>query len=123
VPFSLRRLRRILLAFDCWEDSSRGKGSHTMFFREIGNSTFSYPIPKGKKKGDEIKDCYVKGVRKKFKIVACGWSDRRRVFWPWLDWRRSDSDVLAATSLFADKIARHPGLIIRDAVRPQAGIQ
>jgi hypothetical protein len=39
-----------------------------MFFREIDDSTFSYPVPKEKKK-DEVKDCYVRGVRKKFKLT------------------------------------------------------
>jgi hypothetical protein len=40
-----------------------------MFFRELPDGTYSYPIPKDKKKKDEIKDCYVKGVRKKFKLL------------------------------------------------------
>jgi hypothetical protein len=39
-----------------------------MFFPRIADSTFSYPVPKEKKK-DEVKDCYVKGVRKKFKLT------------------------------------------------------
>ena len=37
-----------------------------MFFRSIDGSTFSYPIPTHK---SEINDCYVRGVRKKFKLT------------------------------------------------------
>ena len=40
-----------------------------MFFRTIGSSTFSYPIPKNHKKKDEVLDCYVKGVRTKLKLT------------------------------------------------------
>jgi hypothetical protein len=69
VPFSLRKLRRILGSYDCWEEPHRGKGSHTLFKRNIGGNVFSYPIPKGKKKEDEILDCYVKECRKHFKLA------------------------------------------------------
>lgn len=68
MPFSLRKLRRILTSYECWEETGRGKGSHTLFKRNIGGNVFSYPIPLGKKK-DEIKDCYVKGIRKKFRLT------------------------------------------------------
>jgi hypothetical protein len=67
VPYPLKKLRRILNSFDAWEDESRGRGSHTMFFRSIDGSTFSYPIPTHK---SEINDSYVKGIRKKFKLTA-----------------------------------------------------
>ncbi|MGE3243874.1 MAG: hypothetical protein AB7G28_03290 [Pirellulales bacterium] len=67
MPYSLRKLRRILSHYDCWEETARGKGSHTMFKRNINGNIFSYPIPKQKKE-DEILDCYVAGVRKKFKL-------------------------------------------------------
>lgn len=69
MPFSLRKLRRILATYDCWEEPDRGKGSHTMFFRIIDGNTFSYPVTKGKKKEDEILDCYVAGCRKAFKLT------------------------------------------------------
>jgi hypothetical protein len=68
VPYSLRKLRRILAHYGCWEDTARGKGSHTMFLRKMDKGVFSYPIPKQKKE-DEILDCYVSGVRKKFKLA------------------------------------------------------
>ena len=67
MPYTLRKLRRILAHYNCWEETARGKGSHTLFMREIDGSVFSYPIPKQKKE-DEILDCYVSGVRKKFKL-------------------------------------------------------
>ena len=34
-PLKLHDLRRILGNFDVIEDASRGKGSHTMFFRRL----------------------------------------------------------------------------------------
>lgn len=40
-----------------------------MFFRKIDGDTFSYPVPKGKKKEDEILDCYVSNCRKAFKLT------------------------------------------------------
>jgi len=62
----MKKLRKALLSCDdCWEEKSRGNGSHTMFFRKVGGSTFSYPIPKGK----DVMKCYVKGVRKKLKLT------------------------------------------------------
>jgi hypothetical protein len=67
VPYQLRKLRKILKSFGAWEDESRGRGSHTMFFRNIDGSVYSYPVPTHK---PEINDCYVKGVRKKFKLTA-----------------------------------------------------
>lgn len=74
MPFPLKKLRRILKAYDAWEDSTRGKGSHTMFFRRVGGSVFSYPIPTHR---PEVNDSYVKGVRKKFKLtLADGVSDQ-----------------------------------------------
>jgi hypothetical protein len=68
VPYSLRKLRRILFHYGCWEEVARGKGNHTLFKRDIDGSVFSYPIPKQKKE-DEILDCYVRGVRKRFKLT------------------------------------------------------
>lgn len=62
----LRDLRRILRSFDCWEETSRGKGGHTMFFRMIDGRKFSYPIP-GR---DDVLACYVRGARRKFRLTA-----------------------------------------------------
>ena len=73
MPFPLKKLRRILKSYDAWEDSSRGKGSHTMFFRRVDGSLYSYPIPTHR---PEINDSYVRGVRKRFKLTpADGVSD------------------------------------------------
>jgi hypothetical protein len=73
VPFPLKKLRRILKAYDAWEDASRGKGSHTMFFRRVEGAVFSYPIPTHR---SDVNDSYVKGVRKRLKLTpADGVSD------------------------------------------------
>jgi len=61
----LRELRAILASFGVSEDPTRGKGGHTLFYKEIDGQTFSYPVP-----GDrEVLDCYVSGCRKKFKLT------------------------------------------------------
>jgi hypothetical protein len=65
VPYPLKKLRRILTSFGAWEDSSRGKGSHTVFFRDVDGSVFSFPIPTHDK---EVKDCYLRGVRKRLRL-------------------------------------------------------
>ena len=52
----LNELRKILREFGCWEDKSRGKGSHTMFFRKVNGSVFSLPIPKR----NDVLICYIK---------------------------------------------------------------
>lgn len=59
----LRELQKTLKRFGAWEDTGRGKGSHTMFLRRIGNSIFSFPLPTNR---DPIKKWYVKELRKKF---------------------------------------------------------
>jgi len=65
-------LRRILRSFDCWEDASRGKGGHTMFFREINGKRFSVPYSGDK----EVLKCYVSQMRRKFRLTpADGISD------------------------------------------------
>ncbi len=72
MPFPLKKLRKILKSFGAWEDSSRGKGGHTAFLFEVGDHTELYPIPNKR----EILDCYVSGVRRKFKLTkADGISD------------------------------------------------
>ena len=71
----LRDLRKALKRYGVWEDASRGDGSHTMFFRRIGNGVYSYPVPTHG--SDLVLVCYVKGCRKKFKLTASdGVSDK-----------------------------------------------
>jgi hypothetical protein len=72
----LKELRRILRKFPgITEDPSGGKGSHTLFERNIGNDTFTYPIPTT---GSDVLICYVRGIRKKFKLRrADGVSDKQ----------------------------------------------
>ncbi len=65
MPLPLKKLRKILLSFGAWEDISRGKGSHTMFFIKRDDGQFSYPIPTHDK---DVLDSYVRGVRKRFKL-------------------------------------------------------
>lgn len=65
-PLKLSRLRRILASFGCREDKSRGKGSHTMFFRTVNGDEFSYPIPTS---GKEVLVCYIKEIRIKFRLT------------------------------------------------------
>ncbi|MDB5333242.1 MAG: hypothetical protein JWP03_4393 [Phycisphaerales bacterium] len=37
-------LSRAVVRYGGWEDSSRGKGSHTMFLRRVDGGVFSYPL-------------------------------------------------------------------------------
>ena len=62
----IRDLRRILASFDCWEDASRGKGSHTMFFRQIDGRRVSYPIPTR----DDVLASYVRQIRRRFRLTS-----------------------------------------------------
>lgn len=66
MPFPLKKLRKCLTAYEVWEEPNRGKGSHTMFFREIDGGKFSYPVPTQDK---EVPDKYVKGARKQFRLM------------------------------------------------------
>jgi hypothetical protein len=66
VPFPLKKLRKILASFGVSEDPSRGKGSHTLFYKKFEDGEFSYPVPTSDK---EVNDCYVKGCRKKFRLT------------------------------------------------------
>jgi hypothetical protein len=63
----LRDLRRAVNKHGGWEDTSRGKGSHTMFFRKLPTGTFSYPIPTHHK---EVRAQYVKGLRARLGLTA-----------------------------------------------------
>jgi hypothetical protein len=66
-PLKLRDLRKILRRFDVAEDTSRGSGSHTLFYKQFSDGTFfSYPIPTHG--SDVVLVCYVKGCRKKFRL-------------------------------------------------------
>ena len=65
-PLPLRRLRRILRTFDVNEDPSRGKGSHTLFYKQFPEGEFTYPVPTS---NDPILVCYVKGCRRKFRLM------------------------------------------------------
>jgi hypothetical protein len=61
----LNDLRRILRSFGVDEDTSRGKGGHTLFYKQFEDGRYSYPIPN---KSDAL-PCYVKGARKKFRLL------------------------------------------------------
>lgn len=63
----LRQLRRAVRRYGGWEDSSRGKGSHTMFFRIRNGQEYSYPIPTHDK---QVRKHYVKGLRERLGLAA-----------------------------------------------------
>jgi len=65
VPYPLKKLRKILKSYDAWEEPARGKGGHTAFLCEVEGNVELYPIPKSR----EVENCYVKGVRRKFKLT------------------------------------------------------
>jgi hypothetical protein len=48
-----------------WEDESRGKGSHSMFFRVVDGTRYSFPLPKDR----DVLDSYVKSLRKKLRLM------------------------------------------------------
>ena len=52
--------------FGVAEDSSRGKGSHTLFFKQFDDGEFTYPIPTH---GKDVNPAYVKGARRKFRLM------------------------------------------------------
>lgn len=65
-PLSLRQLRQILRGFGVAEDSSRGKGSHTVFSKVINGRTESYPVPTS---SGEVLVSYMGPIRRKFKLT------------------------------------------------------
>ncbi len=65
-PVMLKELRRKLRHFGVSEDASRGKGSHTLFYKDFPEGRFSYPVPVH---GKDVKACYVRGARKKFRLL------------------------------------------------------
>lgn len=46
---------------------SRGKGSHTVFFREIDGAVFSYLVPTSRQ---DVSSVYATGIRKRFNLTA-----------------------------------------------------
>ncbi|MHB1033496.1 MAG: hypothetical protein ACYC35_01770 [Pirellulales bacterium] len=62
----LNDLRRILRHFGVQEDPSRGKGSHTVFFKRFSDGVFTYPVPTA---DNDVKTCYVRGCRKRFRLT------------------------------------------------------
>lgn len=61
----LRELRKIMGHFGVSEDTSRGKGGHTLFYKKLDDGTFSYPVPTE----NNVLPCYVKACRKKFRLT------------------------------------------------------
>ena len=61
-----RELLRLLKKYGAWENSKRGKGSHTMYFRMVSGSKFSFPVPTHDK---EVNARYVRGCRKRLKLT------------------------------------------------------
>lgn len=69
----LRELRRILIRYEVGEDTSRGKGSHTTFFKKMARGTVTYPVPTSPR---DVLVCYVRGCRQRFGLrVVDGVSD------------------------------------------------
>ena len=63
---TIHELRRILKRYGVEEDSSRGKGSHTLFYKQFAEGEFTYPIPTHDK---DVNPAYVKGARRKFRLT------------------------------------------------------
>jgi hypothetical protein len=58
-------LRRILASYGVsWQDPPGG-GSHGKFVRNFPEGRYSYPVPVRR----EVLPCYVKGCRKKFRLL------------------------------------------------------
>lgn len=62
-PLKLRDLCKTLRRYGVWEQDGK---KHKQFLREIGGCVFSYPVPRH---GNEVKQCYVAGVRKKLRLT------------------------------------------------------
>lgn len=63
---TLSELRRVLASYGVQEDRSRGKGSHTYFWKKFPEGVFGYPVPVH---GKDVKSCYVANCRKKFRLT------------------------------------------------------
>lgn len=61
----LNDLRRILASYGVNESPNRGKGGHTLFWKEFSEGRFSFPVPNRK----DVLPCYVKGARRKFHLM------------------------------------------------------
>jgi hypothetical protein len=57
--------RKILRSFGVLEDSIRGKGGHTYFYRQFPEGEFGYPVPNKK----DVKQVYVKRARRRFRLM------------------------------------------------------
>ena len=64
-PLKLRKLKKILRRYGVRVDTSRGKGSHVLFWRTFPEGEFSYPVPNQ----SDVKVCYVKGCRRRFRLT------------------------------------------------------
>jgi hypothetical protein len=63
---TLNDLRRVLRSYGVSEDSARGKGGHTYFFKRFEDGEFGYPVPTTR----ELNQVYVKGARRKFRLTT-----------------------------------------------------
>jgi hypothetical protein len=63
---TLQQLRKILTSFDVREDKSRGKGSHTMFFRDLPTGSVSYPMGTNSR---DILPSWVKACRRALQLT------------------------------------------------------
>jgi len=73
-PLPMHRLQSILSRYGVGWDVSRGKGSHIMFYRDLPDGRFTYPVPRHDK---DVKVCYVKGCRRRFRLLPSdGVSDK-----------------------------------------------
>jgi hypothetical protein len=73
-PMKLRDLRAALRRYGVGERPARGKGSHTLFFRQFPEGEFTYPVPTNR---DPVLICYVKGCQRRFRLtVQDGISDK-----------------------------------------------
>ncbi|MHC5541211.1 type II toxin-antitoxin system HicA family toxin [Singulisphaera rosea] len=60
-------LKSILNRYGVGWSEQRGTGSHILFSKEMDGGIFTYPIPTH---GKDVLACYLRGVRKKFKLRA-----------------------------------------------------
>ncbi len=63
---TIHELRRILRRYGVEEDSSRGKGSHTLFFKQFDDGEFTDPILTN---GKNVNPAYVKCARRRFRLT------------------------------------------------------
>jgi hypothetical protein len=69
-PLKLHDLCRILRRYGVWEEEGK---KHKQLLRNVSGRVQSFPVPRH---GNEVKQCYVTGVRKRLKLTnADGISD------------------------------------------------